>query len=476
MDKSIPWRDNRIVKEVLGNSFYIKALFLFMMIVQSCIYVSDILGPFVKLLLVYGFAVILYDFITVRNILRNRYKWFLIVFCFFLGLSVVVNYQNGIVSNTKLFLYTLLEFFVIAMVPLGKTTDEVKKEYKLLAIGAIGLLFVISLISLYTFVMQIQMPLPGSERSFIGISPDHRLFGISGNPNKLGIQMIVLMFLSCSCFVLSSSKKRWWLILPMLTGMTCLMLSGSRGAQVAFIVGFFFFVFFCALFFRKSDLSFVGVLRSVFVSVLICFVFLFSSVFVQYAVGFVPDLFVSSVQLSESSSDDLSQETSESKTVNRVETSRTYSDTEKKGSGRLVLWTAAMKIFENHPFFGVGNASVYEYGTAYMGGLQMIGFSQGNVHNLYLQILVSSGLFALLSFLVFIAFFFIKGIKFLLRSINEKNSTAVFFICLFCGILMILIHQMFERQIIYLQSILSALFAIYLGYYQFLLQKDEDSL
>lgn len=236
MDKLKFIGQKKLISELLGNTLYIKAIYLVMIIFSHCVLIEDYITPFNKVVLLYGVLVIVYDLFTSRNTLRNRYFLLLVAFCFFIFLSIVINFQEGLVANIKGFSYLVLEFFVIAMIFPQKSKESVVKEFKILATIAIVCLSVLGIGAFYAFLMGLQIPLGDDGRFFIGVSPDSRLFGISGNPNMLGLQMMFLLMLVMTSFVISESKRKWYWLFPGILGVVCLMLSGfPRG-----IVGIFF--------------------------------------------------------------------------------------------------------------------------------------------------------------------------------------------------------------------------------------------
>lgn len=487
--KCSAWKN--IISHLLGDPIYIKALYLVMLIFSHFIIIQEYITPFNKLLLLYGILVISYDLLTNRNILRNRYFLLLAAVCFFIGLSIVINFQEGFFQNVKGYSYLIVEFFVIAAVFPGKSKEAVFREFKILAMVSVASLSVLGVAALYTFAMGIQIPLEETGRLFIGISPDSRLFGVSGNPNMLGLQMMFLLMLVLALFVLSDSKKRWWLVFPGLLGVICLMLSGSRGAQLAFLVAFGFFVFFSCLQKCHVTITFSVILKKLLLSLLVVVISVSASVALQYAVGYIPpaigqivsvfdgntvegDNETVSIKEDPATEKDGSEKSASDGKPAHIDTGRAYSENTKGGSGRLDLWRTAWEIFKNHPLFGVGNAAMNSYGTEYMEGTSLRGFSSGSVHNIYLQVLAASGIFAFISFMAMIVFFAVKGLTRIFAMIRDHSRDTQFFICIICPIIMILVHELFEMQMIYVSSVTSAMFAFYLGYFQYMLQKNED--
>jgi O-antigen ligase len=79
-----------------------------------------------------------------------------------------------------------------------------------------------------------------------------------------------------------------------------------------------------------------------------------------------------------------------------------------QGSGRLDIWTVALRVIHDHPFFGVGFGQFPSVSLHYVlqpGALQFVNLiveKQIVVHSLYLQLLVEGGLVSLLLFLAIV--------------------------------------------------------------------------
>ena len=79
-----------IIDKVLGDTLYVKLFYLLIMITQMQIITKDIAGPFVKLSLVYGFLVFVYDFFTRKRIIRNKFFPLIAIFFGLMFISIAV--------------------------------------------------------------------------------------------------------------------------------------------------------------------------------------------------------------------------------------------------------------------------------------------------------------------------------------------------------------------------------------------------
>jgi O-antigen ligase len=109
-------------------------------------------------------------------------------------------------------------------------------------------------------------------------------------------------------------------------------------------------------------------------------------------------------------------------------------------SGRFSVWSGGFAMIEEHPLIGMGIGTFASDISAYAGGLK----SQ-YAHNCYLQIWAETGIFALLSFLVFVVLILRRGIK-VFRKNNDYIALGIV-----CAIFGFLAHSFFDAHLYSLQ-------------------------
>lgn len=129
---------------------------------------------------------------------------------------------------------------------------------------------------------------------------------------------------------------------------------------------------------------------------------------------------------------------------------------------RFMLWRGAWGMIEERPFLGKGLGTYIIYMPEYT--------HQENsqyAHNSYLQIWAETGIFSLLTFLIFLLLIFVQAV----RSLMAKKDPIL--LGLLCGIGGFLVHSFFDSQLYSLQ--LSILFWLMLGFLFASSQKGIDS-
>lgn len=460
---------NKLLDKIFGNFFYVKVFYLCILILQFQVFTRDLVGPFVKLALVYGFLVIVYDLFTKRNIFKNKFFPLIVLFFIFLFLSIIVNADKKPIDDFKIFTYAALEFFVIAMLPSDKSEEEVKKEYRILSLIVIVSLALIAIASIITFALYIRQPFKNDTGLYyVGVAPDFRLHGISGNPNTLAMQMMFLFAVASIYLTVFKPKQKVWIAIVLFLALVCLMLSGSRSAKLSFFAFLVVFIFLLSMSRSKQKISFKLCIKNAVITAVVVSVIFACGKLVTFGAGYIPSL-------TENIRNSLFGESVDTEDLfERVQTERNDTDTAVDGSGRITLFKTAFQIFKHHPLFGVGMSSMREYGLKYMDGIELSGFNLGSVHNLPLQILACSGIFAFIVFMSLLIFFAVKSLTKIVKDFSNGRINLLF-ISVFSVIVMIILHEMFEMQMIYRPTFESFMFAWNFGYLQYFLSNKKSA-
>ncbi len=126
----------------------------------------------------------------------------------------------------------------------------------------------------------------------------------------------------------------------------------------------------------------------------------------------------------------------------------------KLDSHRFLLFQGSWKMIQDNPFLGKGVGTYMDYSTHYINN-----FGACYAHNCYLQMWAETGIFALLSFFLFMGYIFYRSIKASLRM--PKTLDFFVLISFTAGMLGFLAHSFFEVHLYSFQ--LSFIFWILLG-------------
>jgi hypothetical protein len=154
------------------------------------------------------------------------------------------------------------------------------------------------------------------------------------------------------------------------------------------------------------------------------------------------------------------------KPVGEVDFTRKEEEEERPGgilTGRDELWQAGFRGFLDHPIWGTGREGIYDVCAPYLHDETWQGsLSNGGLHNIFLTILVSSGItgsLIMMAFLLYLTVFVVKSQ--LKRGTLLKNPIASVSLII---ILMMGANELLEARILYRVGIFYPVFWLYLGY------------
>ena len=130
-------------------------------------------------------------------------------------------------------------------------------------------------------------------------------------------------------------------------------------------------------------------------------------------------------------------------------------------TNRDAIWTSATLVIKDNFLLGVGNLDLVQKVLAARTVYIPEGINTGRLHNIYIEVLATNGIFAFVSLTVFILislFYIFKRITVL------KSNRDLRFYLLFSLIVSILMINLFESTLLYIISFISIIFWTYLGY------------
>ena len=132
-------------------------------------------------------------------------------------------------------------------------------------------------------------------------------------------------------------------------------------------------------------------------------------------------------------------------------------------ASRFSIWKGAWVMIKENPFLGKGLGTFMPYFPKYAPGL-------GNkyAHNCFLQIWAETGIFSLLSFLIFLGLLIYNGIKLCL------GKCDFLILGILCALFGFIVHSFFDNQLYSPQ--LSALFWLLLGILSALINSTDNSI
>lgn len=467
--KTLKW----VGRTLFFEPFAIRLAMMITLLFSSIPPVHAVIGPYVKLLLVWGAAVMMTDLFTRRRALRNRYAGFLALFVLAYIVSILLNRASGMSENISMLAYTVVFFFVLFAYDPDGSPERLAWEVKVLARVFVLITALFALVCFGTFLLSIkhwyveQTTAEYSTVVVIGMS-GNRLFGLYSANTGSTLNLLSSVF---SLLLLSTGKPRP--VARVAHGLNlalqyfCLLLTLSR-------TSWFMYAFFIALFVffvlptrggsRRPRVA-EGVKAAVAVTAAALVILLSVPVkaVLAYAPGVVQTLLATDATPSVDGGTAVDPDVEPSKPITPVEIERP-GDENVGGvlTGRTYLWYGGLQAFFQHPLFGTTRAGLHDAAADHIPEVWRVNLLRGGLHNIALMVLACSGG---VGFVIMLGFVLLSGGRALKWMWQRRGDRAA----MLCNILIALIFtilgiEMFESRILYTTTIFGAIFWMFYGY------------
>ena len=463
------------------NPFIFKICILVMTLLTSVPFIHMYLGKYVKIFLLYGILSLIYLVFRkgIRTVFKDKPGVLLIAFCVCYGVTVLLNRSSNFSENASALVYMSVFFclFFIFTLPLEETA--IRKEYKVLSCIIIIFTFIFALINFFMFAFKIGGSYMTNDQIMYYGMYDNRLWGLyNANTNSMLCDISIVLSLG---FILDSGhriKTKVFCFANAVFEFICLLLTGSRAALYTLYVTVALIIFLWVV--KKDDKKeFKKNIKGLVAGVLSAVLLFVSSYAIKYVVSYVPSIcgnVMYMVSLGKNS--DSSQEDSPNNkwiSLEREDLTRLEEVEERPGgilTGRTDLWQAGVKAFSKSPLFGIGRENVYSYAKDYLkSDLWAKNLKVGGLHNIYLTILVSSGI----SGFVLMAVFALMSLFKMAKLLFKEKKCDIWFIVSLAMIVLFYVTEFVEARILNQVGIFYVIFWIYLGLTYALANRSEKT-
>ncbi|MBR1779653.1 MAG: O-antigen ligase family protein [Clostridia bacterium] len=420
---------------------------------------------------IFGAGTILVDLFTSKVLFTAQNKVWLILFLVIVFLSSALNIKYGILGNIRNLVWLTISFFVLYPADINKSAQMLIKDLRLLSNTLIALWFWGILYSLYMFLAQVGYyvyipPDAFSRQGFI----ENRLFGIFEDPNYAAmISIIAIMFSFWNLKKFCQEKKSFKIFycINIILQIFYIALSGSRTAHLVLCGGAFVFSFFYLrqkhFKWRKNaalkEIIYLGL--SALLSVSLFFAINLTAKGLSYA----PIVF-SNLHSQVKNSD-------ETKRLKPVELNREdLKDNSDISSCRVKIWSSALELFLSKPIFGTSPRNMRTYAKLEFPD-NFIGKRGYAVHNIYLDVLTSTGILGAVALLIFFIKYLIFVLKYLFAQDIEKKRHYLDVVFCVTIVVMIAASAMSLSEIFFVNTISVLFFWLLLGQSVYFIRKDK---
>ncbi len=465
-----------IADKYLFNRLVFKILMAMAVLVTAVPYLHTAFGGYVKIVLLYGFLVIGYELLTgkLADAFRKKTNWLLIGFCVSYTITLLLNRTDNLIAGVKSFAYMAVFFVLFFMAKNGQTKEGVVREIKILAFVIIAGTFILSAVSMATFIFSVSGKYLNGDGIMVYYGMfENRLWGLY-NPNTGSTLNCISMLLSVGCILTVKSRiSTVFNGINLFLQFSCLLLTGSRASYYIMVLTLVLLTAFTVLKrFPKLQLRAVGASALCVVVMVGMYVGLGSALKAGYA--YLPGLtniIISATEPSEQDPDGEKDTEIEKQDFTRLE--------ELEGreggffNGRATMWFACFETFKEAPLFGVGYENLIERTLPHFeDDTWKEHFRTGGAHNIYVCILTSCGIIGFLFLGTFAAWTLIRSCVMYVKSYKKANP---WLLTLICVCLMFYITEFVEARILFQVSTFSVFFWLFAGYmYNLALAEKEE--
>lgn len=447
-----------------------KVLFLVygLLYFNSFTFGTPIMSIFVAASTVLAGVLLLYRLFRWRHFVHNVVLWILIAFLVSYGISMVLNYQYGIVEQLKTMVWMGMQYLLLFASDDRKNMDSHRKVFHVMAWVYVAYMFLASLVSLIMMFTQYGCieDISGANGSTMRVITGFvwgRLWGVFTDPNYASTMATVALVFSLYFFKIHRNiVLRIFMVVNIVMQTFYIAFSDSRTGLVAIFLAIGVY-FFCWMVTKREKIKIRSVvLRSMagFVAAAVvagsCLVVI-SGVKKGYNTIIISISQMQQVDPSEDPGDDEPDEPimePEKELVGREQ------DLENDFSNRRFdLWKASFDIVADRPIFGVSYLNLMQYTEDHFPDNYLVNNDHGkfgNYHNMLINIAAGQGLLGLALFIAAGAIAGIKCIKRVAKNIDQPNN--IFYIAAFSAVIAILSSSMFVSDLVYVNSANATMF------------------
>ncbi|MCR1951891.1 O-antigen ligase family protein [Clostridium sp. DSM 100503] len=460
---------NTIKQQILNKNNIIYSLITLMMLSTISI-ISPITTEFNVVILLWGALYFVNDFFKEKTFYKSRYSKILIIYMIIFFIGILINYKNNLIGNIKTFSYTGFFLFVVYSYKKDFNKKSIHKELYNINSIIIIISSIVSFASLLTFIFFIQFSYNNIPQGFV-YPNSPALWGFYGNPNSGGMVAVISIIVTIFNIYLyknlkdksSSLTRKIYYYFNIIVQFLYLILCNSRGAVVSLLAFIIFASFYLSFIFFKENKKMVNI-KSIIISLLltciISFVYTYTIPTLKKGLAYIPKT-IDKLINSENNDVGIIETDSDNEVI---ELDRNI-ESGHVSTGRAEIWTYGLNTLKLNPLFGHGPDNIGLAKQKIYPNDKSRYMVTNNMHNGYLQILLSNGILGFLAFALFIILI-VKDTLISLLS-NKITSDKSLYILLFfiTGLLLsIAVNGLFENVILLTQSYITTVLWIYLSY------------
>ncbi len=460
-------------RNIIFNDFLLKIFFIVSMLLSASPFIHLIIAPFIKILLAWGMIVLGYQALNQKKRYKNVYSVLVSFFIISYGVTVILNRNMNFIANIKIWCYMLVVLLVIFNVDPYKKRENIVYEIRQIIWIFTLISFMLAVISFGTFVFSIQgHGMYESQWVYYGMF-ENRLWGIYNPSTGAAINTLSILFLVGYLLYFKPKKKfeRRLFCVEMIVHYLCLLLTNSRTALYTLIIGVAGIIFLSIGYYSREREFSVRKFIIQMVCALVGCIILFATVApIRAGLAYVPGIVKMFTNNNEAS--DAKDE------IEKEELTRIEELEERPGgilTGRTELWKAGIQTFKESPLFGIARENI---STRVANNLEdeywLRDLQRGGLHNIYITVLVCSGVVGFVFFALIVGKLIVECIKYVFsKKIKQNHGIPLIIIP---ALVVQMVMEFLEARILYQMNIFYIVFWCMAGYFIYFFNQSEKDI
>lgn len=496
LDKLTGFLDNNVFFGFFTNHVSLAFFYgIFLFLYENAI-LREVVPAFHPLLIAWACALAFYD-IFIRR-LWKEIPFYPVILLFFVSalITAVLNFETGIVSNAKAFVMTAIPF--LSFYPVCVRGEKKSKELNFIKAmsGASLVVFLSSLIALYTFILRISKNFFFKDtliwmgiRNYIPGDPNSGvlLYGLNKDTNHSALYTLVFAAFSVFLFIKCKEnifKRKWvntlfkvYAVVSFIVNLCYFPLANSRGGWIALIIALLFSLFTYAYFSKLKDVKVIKKFsKALVVSVIVVLVFSLAIIGVRNGLSKISTGVHAALLNSGFYTEEDAGLLPEGEIGNLTDTESDIPEEdvflkndELGGSGRLSIWQDVLRLYVKQPIMGDGPGNNQYYSEKFGVAPYTMGFGKA-VHNSYLDLLLNYGAVGFVIMMAFWVLCAVKAIKSIVKNGKELSFTYYLVIMM---LIMPAVTSLFLSSVFINTTAVSFIMFVTAGYLAAFIKEDK---
>ena len=454
---------NNIYKsKLLNDSVYYKIVFMIWALVHTLSFGPRITGYLSPIILLWGVLILFRNLVLKKNILRKSYLYIIFAFLTSYVITIIINKSLNIIGNTKTLIWAAIMLLVIFI---NEKSENNKKLYNdIIKVSSVIVIttFIISLISVLMFCLDISYWINRIDGALI---PQGyyaaRLWGIYVDPNQAS-SIGIVSFISSILILRSKNYSKNYIkifnIINIIIQYIFIILTGSRGGEIAFIFILIGLVYLLTDYLLKNKIKSIGTrtIIGLLCGCVISITIIISFESTRRLLANIPRLTISTQEYISNTTGNEIGTNSGHITVDRPDVGGGLDSS----NGRLTLWRDGFRLIKYSPIFGFGDRNIVFKASQFTPGSSL---EKQFVHNGFIHMLLSGGIVAVVIMITLLILIMINIIKVVFGK-NRYNKEYYLYSVMSLLVGSLLITAVFLTEIFYQNSFMATVFWIYIGF------------